>query len=700
MRLLLACLWVFACSGSTYLMGQQPYEHIPLRSSGQIPAEFLTSSTYKYLHHKAGIPKKEKAHIRKAKQRFYLHSSFSTDELLLSGKVLFNDSLSNYINRVADVLLQDQPELRNSIRFYVMKSPLPNAFTTHRGTIFINLGLMARLENEAQLAYILAHEIAHYTHQHVLNRYLNDHQTQRLWKHSQPGLSGAKEMLQSNYSQDSELQADLAGLQLLSSSPYQLAEILPVYDMLQHARQPLQAEQLDWNMLYNPYLEQLNISALARLQTNSTYRAASPGHAHTDIPSYLTTHPDPVQRKRLLSRNLPPEAEGELFVVSQNEFVRLLRKSQAELAQLFLEQAAYHDALYHLFFLREQLGPSPYFDKQLCKTLYGIAKYKLAGQALNRLLDYPEDSIDARQLETFIDDMSAEEAVLMAFTHLWTQYRQHPSDAYYRQALRDLLADFPAVFPDFPETQGLAACFGQLAAEPEFEAFFAHAQPLGAQEKPTVAPQKKKKKKKQGKQLGIHKVVVFNPRFSRIDERPRQMGVQYLATERQQALLDSYILSTGQKLGLDIVLLDSKFISPDSRVEHFNDIATLANWHQEKLLHGEIDMVCSNYEELLPLVEKYETPYFAQLGAISLRSPIEVNQRLKWLALLVAPPLWPYGIYEMVKPHEASIFYSLVYNLQYDQRIAVMSDIDQSRVSNKGLYRNIYHDLRQMKMGK
>ena len=50
-------------------------------------------------------------------------------------------------------------------RFRVMNEPLPNAFALANGSIYVTTGLLSLLENEAQLASVLAHEETH-----VLNR--------------------------------------------------------------------------------------------------------------------------------------------------------------------------------------------------------------------------------------------------------------------------------------------------------------------------------------------------------------------------------------------------------------------------------------------------------------------------------------------------------------------------------------------------
>jgi predicted Zn-dependent protease len=55
--------------------------------------------------------------------------------------------------------------------FGVLQSPGVNAVSGPGGYVFVSEGLLARLDNEAQLAGVLAHEIAHITGKHALEEY-------------------------------------------------------------------------------------------------------------------------------------------------------------------------------------------------------------------------------------------------------------------------------------------------------------------------------------------------------------------------------------------------------------------------------------------------------------------------------------------------------------------------------------------------
>lgn len=80
-----------------------------------------------------------------------------------SGKVRKDPALSAYLQGVMDRLY---PEFDGKLRVRAIDSGQLNAFALPNGSVYINTGMLARLQNEAQLATVLAHEGAHFVHRH------------------------------------------------------------------------------------------------------------------------------------------------------------------------------------------------------------------------------------------------------------------------------------------------------------------------------------------------------------------------------------------------------------------------------------------------------------------------------------------------------------------------------------------------------
>jgi predicted Zn-dependent protease len=92
------------------------------------------------------------------------HSARELDEQMENADYLYEDeALQAY---VVTVMRKLYPEYGDAIRVRIVDSPSLNAFALPNGSIYINTGMLTRLDNEAQLATVLAHEGVHFTHKH------------------------------------------------------------------------------------------------------------------------------------------------------------------------------------------------------------------------------------------------------------------------------------------------------------------------------------------------------------------------------------------------------------------------------------------------------------------------------------------------------------------------------------------------------
>jgi len=89
--------------------------------------------------------------------------------LLGASKPVDDPELQRYVNRIGRWVVSqtDRPHL--PWRFAVLESTHVNAFATPGGYIFITYGLLERLNSEAELAAVLAHEAAHVIRKHHIN---------------------------------------------------------------------------------------------------------------------------------------------------------------------------------------------------------------------------------------------------------------------------------------------------------------------------------------------------------------------------------------------------------------------------------------------------------------------------------------------------------------------------------------------------
>ena len=75
-----------------------------------------------------------------------------------------NPRVQEYVNRLGQQIVPDDSEKLYS--FKVVVNPIPHAYTLSTGSVLISTGMISLLDNEAQLAYVLAHELAHVYRDH------------------------------------------------------------------------------------------------------------------------------------------------------------------------------------------------------------------------------------------------------------------------------------------------------------------------------------------------------------------------------------------------------------------------------------------------------------------------------------------------------------------------------------------------------
>ncbi|MDJ0935762.1 MAG: M48 family metalloprotease [Kiloniellales bacterium] len=167
-------------------------------------------------------------------------------ELRDSGQLVDDPALGAYLERIVCELALDYCQ---DIRIYLVRTPGFNASMAPNGAMVVWSGLLLRCENEAQLAYVLGHELAHYIERHSLKRWRDLRATTNGLAFFQfataiTGLGvvgdlatlGAMGSIMA-FSRDHEREADRIGLQLAQRAGYSGAEAAKIWDYLQREKE-------------------------------------------------------------------------------------------------------------------------------------------------------------------------------------------------------------------------------------------------------------------------------------------------------------------------------------------------------------------------------------------------------------------------------------------------------------------------------
>lgn len=162
--------------------------------------------------------------------------------------------LLDYVTQIGAKMAKETegyfPEL--NWEFTLLNSEVINAFALPGGKVFITRGLAAKLDNEAQMAGVLGHEIGHVTAQHGNQRISQqisfnialvglavavassdeDSDFRKIGEYGVPALAIGGNLVLLKYGRDEELQADWLGMRYMSNVGYNPRGQLQVMQIL------------------------------------------------------------------------------------------------------------------------------------------------------------------------------------------------------------------------------------------------------------------------------------------------------------------------------------------------------------------------------------------------------------------------------------------------------------------------------------
>ena len=162
-------------------------------------------------------------------------------------EVVDNQELNAYINSIGSKLAAQPQADKYPYTFKVVNDPSINAFALPGGPAFVHTGLIAAVDNEAQLAGVLAHEITHVALRHGTNQATRANLIQlpamlaaqgagsdsMLGQLGQLGIGLGANSVLLKFSRTAETQADLVGAQIAAQAGYNPIEMARFFQKLE-----------------------------------------------------------------------------------------------------------------------------------------------------------------------------------------------------------------------------------------------------------------------------------------------------------------------------------------------------------------------------------------------------------------------------------------------------------------------------------
>ncbi|WP_159038636.1 M48 family metallopeptidase [Brumimicrobium mesophilum] len=334
--------------------------------------------------------------------------SLFNHSLKKSGAVNFNSEATEYLNQIKSLLLQDYPSVNNDIQIFITHDNSVNAFATVNKDIFINVGLLAKIKSEAQLAFIISHEIMHVINDHIISK-------QRTIKDEIDNLDKADISINNDYLKlfehqmglDAEYEADINGLHLYLKTNYSKAEAIQALNMLKTSNQKVYDDSFDESSLFID--ADLLIYCKETIKENLNELKSSSDDAKT---SQLSSHPDIDLRIDTISVTIEKfnnnNTKGSQFLISKEFFNSLSLYSKLEMLEIYKSDfdfiSTYNYASYYLKNSTNEIVKEDAINS-IAYAIYGLIVDKKNSIKLNtsNISSYPDEL-----LSTFYEDQNEE----------------------------------------------------------------------------------------------------------------------------------------------------------------------------------------------------------------------------------------------------------------------------------------------------
>jgi tetratricopeptide (TPR) repeat protein len=255
-------------------------------------------------------------------ERGLMESARATEEQFRRRGYLYDDpGMTALVTRVGRALAPKPADDYVRYRFFVLRDIAPNAFALPDGQIYVNTGLLALLENEAQIAAVLAHEVQHTAGHHGLLSYRSAKAKAIAGMVLGPLTLGVGDYLLARsvygYSRDLESEADRLGLKKMVAAGYAPDEMIEMLEILGEDSEGENPEQRPSKWSTHPELAARAEAARAAIpglivgRKRGDFRTGGPEYVRLVLPVVLDTVED------LIAADYPRRALGMLAPITR-----------------------------------------------------------------------------------------------------------------------------------------------------------------------------------------------------------------------------------------------------------------------------------------------------------------------------------------------------------------------------------------------
>lgn len=623
-------------------------------------------------------------------------------KFLHAGSIITGDAMSNYINRIAAELIKSEPELKGKVKLVINRNPVVNASVVDQGMVFINIGMLAQVENEAQLAFIIGRQLALYKTEHAMSRFKKREQ---LIKDKKLYGDELREALRED-SKERQKAADAESIRLMKQAGYSLTQGPTTLDVMLYAYVPFDDVAFEASLFEDKNLKFPEAYILKETRAIST---------DDDFDDSNSSHPNIRKRKEALQTEIDKykasEEERKKFIVSETDFKAVQRTARYEVCRQYELKRNFPQAIYTAYLLQKKNPDDDFLKRIITGSLYNLAVYRLdtnntqtryrnndnnigefdlsvdnnsSGQYY--LPSYEKVEGQSQRLYFLIHKMTPQEMAAVAMNYAWKQHLKFPEDKYYTRVCERLFAlmaeehnltinSFASKPMDVVKTdvkkdstkegskydkikkqqritditgEGNFAhyAFVDFANDTAFTNRFKEAVKNVEETKRLREEEQERKRKKEKVSLGADKIIVIDPLWADVTSIVNKKTI--FTQEKEQDAIGKYVQATAAKLKLGVVVLDANG-TDTAGASAYNDFCAIKELMSARMEHGTTERTLTGQTaDCKKIVEKYGTSLC----------------------------LWPCAITTYNLFSSQTIYYSILVDLEDGEWVYTQTDVD------------------------
>jgi Zn-dependent protease with chaperone function len=350
---------------------QSQVTYIPLRCVGTPPSHMVKSAIQKNKDRVIRTSPYRRRNERLAEMEFYSSGTYSINELLTSGKVVYGENISAYLEKILKNILEAN-HIDKDIKIFPVKSSSFNAFATEEPVIFVNLGLLHSVRNESEIAFVICHELAHHLNKHSLEGYLMNYKLENL-KEFKSLSSYDVTVKKHGYSREMENEADSIGMIYFNKTEYARESAVTVFELMSNDYEEFKLDSSGSIINFYEYYNSLSQNIIDSLNKIHLFDPI--------INLELSTHPESNKRKKNIEKWIDSKV-GQSFVQQESEFRNIQKTALLESVRLSIIEGNLPQAYFIAnSIIQRHEEYSLYAEKQLMKSLLYLMDMKFQNGA-------------------------------------------------------------------------------------------------------------------------------------------------------------------------------------------------------------------------------------------------------------------------------------------------------------------------------